>query len=54
MDVKIRGYQAGDARELAAIWNQVEEGLAFPQVENMTVKQARTFFPPRILPALRW
>lgn len=45
MDVKIRGYQTGDEKELAAIWNQVvEEGLAFPQVENMTLEQARTFF----------
>ena len=41
----VRGYEAADAREAAAIWNDVvEEGAAFPQMEALSEREAHEFF----------
>ena len=38
MDIKVRPYETGDAKDTVMIWNQVvEEGVAFPQTELLTV-----------------
>ena len=45
IEIRIRGFQNGDAEEAAAIWNQVvEDGEAFPQEEGLTAEEALRFF----------
>lgn len=45
MNIKIREYKSSDAQETAKIWNQVvEEGVAFPQTEDLTEETADKFF----------
>ena len=45
IEIRIRGFQDGDAEEAAAIWNQVvEDGEAFPQEEGLTAEEALRFF----------
>ena len=45
IEIRIRGFQDGDAEEAAAIWNQVvEDGEAFPQEEGLTEEEALRFF----------
>ena len=45
MNIRIREYQATDAAKAAEIWNQVvEDGLAFPQEENLTAETGDQFF----------
>lgn len=43
--MKIRQFKASDTREAAEIWNSVvEDGLAFPQMEILSEKEALAFF----------
>ena len=45
MEVTVEQYQKEDLAELAAIWNEVvDEGEAFPQMEDLTVDSAEIFF----------
>ena len=45
MKIKIREYTERDLTEMTEIWNEVvEDGVAFPQVENLTVTDAAEFF----------
>ena len=41
----VRAFEAADAQEAAAIWNSiVEEGAAFPQMDSLSIDEARAFF----------
>ena len=43
--MKIRQFKTSDTKEAAEIWNSVvEDGLAFPQMETLSVEEARVFF----------
>ena len=43
--MQIRQYQAKDVPEMIAIWNEVvEDGIAFPQEENLTEETGKAFF----------
>lgn len=43
--IEIREYEETDIREAMAIWNAVvREGIAFPQVEELTESTAEDFF----------
>lgn len=43
--VYIREFSKDDAKEAAAIWNRVvEDGVAFPQLETLSPKEAEKFF----------
>jgi L-amino acid N-acyltransferase YncA len=45
MDVQIRAYTERDIPAMAQIWNEVvEEGIAFPQEEILTISEATRFF----------
>ena len=45
MSVYVRGLEERDLAEAVRIWNQVvEDGLAFPQLELLTVETGRDFF----------
>jgi L-amino acid N-acyltransferase YncA len=45
MDIQIRVYKKQDIPEMMKIWNEiVEEGIAFPQEEILTVTTATQFF----------
>ena len=45
MDIKVRPYETGDAKDTVMIWNQVvEEGAAFPQTEPLTEESGHRFF----------
>lgn len=45
MDIVIREYQEHDLSEMIAIWNEiVEEGIAFPQEEFLTMDSGKDFF----------
>jgi len=45
-EITIREYQEKDLPEMTEIWNSVvEDGRYFPQVEPMSLEEARTFFP---------
>lgn len=45
MEIKIRAYEEKDLPEMIKIWNEiVEEGIAFPQEELLTLETGRRFF----------
>lgn len=45
MAIQIREYTAADIPQMLEIWNDiVEEGIAFPQTESLTVESAEQFF----------
>ena len=45
MSIAIREYAANDLPEMTEIWNEVvEDGIAFPQMENLTIKEAAALF----------
>ena len=45
MHIAIRPWQQKDLPAMIEIWNEVvEEGIAFPQLENLTVETALPFF----------
>jgi L-amino acid N-acyltransferase YncA len=45
MDLQIRAYQQRDISGMTKIWNEiVEEGIAFPQEELLTIPTAAQFF----------
>ncbi len=45
MEITVRGYAEGDLPGMTAIWNSiVEEGMAFPQEEQLTPESAKDFF----------
>ena len=45
MNIEIREYKEEELPELVRIWNQVvEEGIAFPQEECLTMETGAVFF----------
>lgn len=45
MEIKVRAYEEKDLPEMIKIWNEiVEEGIAFPQEELLTLETGRRFF----------
>ena len=53
MQVAVREYEAGDIPAMLAIWNEVvDEGVAFPQTEQMTLDEAAEFFAEQSLSAV--
>lgn len=45
MNIKVRAYEEKDLSEMIRIWNEiVEEGIAFPQEETLTLETGREFF----------
>lgn len=43
--MEVRAYQEADLPHMVRIWNQVvEDGVAFPQEETLTLDTGRTFF----------
>lgn len=45
MNIRIKKYEKTDIKEAAAIWNEVvEEGVAFPQTEQLTQESGHAFF----------
>ncbi len=45
MDIIVREYQKKDIAGMVEIWNEVvEQGIAFPQVEFLTLKSGTVFF----------
>ena len=43
--MNVRRYEEADLPRMAEIWNQVvEDGIAFPQLETLTLEAARDFF----------
>ncbi len=45
MKILVRPYKADDLKEMIEIWNQVvEEGIAFPQEEPLTMETGAEFF----------
>lgn len=45
MEIKVRAYKEKDLPEMIQIWNEVvEEGIAFPQEECLTIETGARFF----------
>ncbi|MCL2856801.1 MAG: GNAT family N-acetyltransferase [Oscillospiraceae bacterium] len=45
MDILIREHTENDIEQMLAIWNEVvDDGIAFPQVEPLTMREAVNFF----------
>lgn len=45
MRIQVRAYENNDLQEMIAIWNEVvEEGIAFPQEECLTMQTGAKFF----------
>lgn len=45
MEIQIRKLQEQDLQEAVVIWNQVvEDGVAFPQIEQLTKESGKRFF----------
>lgn len=43
--MNVRRYEEADLPRMAEIWNQVvEDGIAFPQLQTLTLDSARNFF----------
>ena len=50
MGIVIREYQTEDVTAAITIWNQVvEDGVAFPQEENLTEETGDAFFKEQTL-----
>lgn len=50
MEVHIRPYKDGDLPEMIGIWNEVvKDGIAFPQEDELTDKDAAVFFAQQTL-----
>ncbi len=48
MNIIIRKYTESDLLKMIQIWNEiVEEGIAFPQEELLTIESGREFFAPQ-------
>ena len=44
-EITVRAYTEADLPAMTAIWNEVvEEGIAFPQEESLSLDEARAFF----------
>ena len=53
MNLVIRPYKDQDLREMARIWNEVvEDGVAFPQEDFLTLETAKEFFDVQTLSAV--
>ena len=51
MDIKIREYRTEDAVAASEIWNQVvDDGVAFPQEEDLTRESGDAFFKSEVSP----
>ena len=51
--ITVRKFEQKDLPEMARIWNQVvEEGVAFPQKENLTDNDAKDFFEAQTVSAV--
>ena len=45
MEIKVRVYTEEDLAQMVRIWNEVvEDGVAFPQEEPLTLQSGRAFF----------
>ena len=45
MDIQVRPYRPEDIPEMTAIWNRVvTDGVAFPQLDTLSVREAEDFF----------
>lgn len=45
MDIKVRKYKDTDIESMIEIWNEVvEDGIAFPQDEPLTIESGKEFF----------
>lgn len=45
MDIRVRAYEEKDLPRMIQIWNEiVEEGIAFPQEEQLTYETGKQFF----------
>lgn len=45
MNIQVRGYTENDMEAMIRIWNEVvEDGIAFPQEETLTLADGREFF----------
>ncbi|MCH3914885.1 MAG: GNAT family N-acetyltransferase [Acidaminococcaceae bacterium] len=45
MNIKVRAYEEKDLQAMVEIWNQVvDEGVAFPQEEDLNLASGKTFF----------
>lgn len=45
MSITIREYDENDIKAMMDIWNEVvDEGIAFPQMEPLTLEEAKSFF----------
>ncbi len=45
MKIEVRGYAEKDVEEMVNIWNEVvEDGIAFPQEEKLTLDEGKDFF----------
>lgn len=45
MEVTIEKYREDDLADMIVIWNEVvDEGAAFPQMEDLTIESGRVFF----------
>lgn len=51
MNINIREYTAADAKSASEIWNQVvDDGVAFPQEEDLTPGSGDAFSKSRHIP----
>lgn len=51
MNINIREYMAADAKSASEIWNQVvDDGVAFPQEEDLTPESGDAFSKSRHIP----
>jgi L-amino acid N-acyltransferase YncA len=45
LNIKVRAYEEKDLQAMVDIWNQVvDEGVAFPQEEDLNLASGKTFF----------
>lgn len=55
MTIEIRAYQEQDIAAMIDIWNEVvEDGVAFPQLDNLTVETGSAFFAEQTFTAVAY
>lgn len=55
MAIQIRAYEADDISAMNAIWNEVvEDGVAFPQLEPLTIETGLAFFKEQTFTAVAY
>ena len=54
MEITVREFRSEDTKDAIAIWNEVvDQGKAFPQLEDLGVEDGEAFFKEQVLRSMK-